>query len=416
MTDFFRTLFSSDGFMPHGHCYLWRPGVLWLHILSDACIVFSYYSIPITLIYLIRKRKDLPFDWIFCCFAVFIVACGTTHLMAIWEIWHPTYWLSGALKAVTGITSLLTAALLVKLLPQVISLPSPSILRKANEELLKTQKQLFDMSHQAGMAEVASGVLHNVGNALNSVNVSATLLANNLRQSKASNLFKAVELLKEHKDNLGGFFTIDSKGKQLPAYLEQLAKHLEEEHAAAIKELSHLRHSIEHIKDIVTTQQNYAKVSGLTETVSLRDLVEDALRMNESALARHDVELIREFSEVSPITVEKHKVLQILVNLIRNAKYACDESNRTDKQITVKICSSEERALIIVSDNGVGIPQENMIRIFNHGFTTRKDGHGFGLHSAILAAKEMGGVLIAQSEGPDKGASFTLELPQSRAS
>ena len=137
MLDFLKTLFSSDHFMPHGHCYLWDPGVLWLHIASDALITLAYYSIPFTLVYFIRKRRDIPFNWMFLCFAIFIVACGTTHLMEIWVIWHPIYWLSGVVKAITAVVSVPTAILLVKLLPQALALPSPAVLRSANEELAR---------------------------------------------------------------------------------------------------------------------------------------------------------------------------------------------------------------------------------------------------------------------------------------
>ena len=137
--------------------------------------------------------------------------------------------------------------------------------------------------------------------------------------------------------------------------------------------------------------------------------------MNESALARHDVQLIREYAEALPeVTVDKHKVMQILINLVRNAKYACDDSGSTDKRMTVRIAHGEDRIKISVIDKGVGIPPENLTRIFNHGFTTRKDGHGFGLHSGALAAREIGGALSVQSDGPGKGATFTLELPLSQ--
>ncbi len=135
MMDFFKRLFSPDGFMPHGHCYLWNAGVLWLHIVSDALITLAYFSIPFTLIYFVRKRKDLKFSWMFVCFAIFIVACGTTHLMEIWVIWHPTYWLSGSIKGITALASVPTAILLVKLIPDALQLPSPSALQQANEEL-----------------------------------------------------------------------------------------------------------------------------------------------------------------------------------------------------------------------------------------------------------------------------------------
>jgi PAS domain S-box-containing protein len=283
--------------------------------------------------------------------------------------------------------------------------------KQAEAELENVHKQLLDASRQAGMAEVATGVLHNVGNVLNSVNVSATLLADNLRKSKASNLAKVTALLQEHHAHLGAFMTTDPKGKQLPVYLGRLSEHLAAEQAALLSEIDLLRTNIEHIKDIVTMQQSYAQVSGVIETVKVADLMEDALRMNAGALTRHGVQLIRDYAPVPAISIEKHKVLQILVNLIRNAKYACDESPQSDKRLTLRVTNGDDRVRIAVIDNGVGIPAENLTRIFAHGFTTRKDGHGFGLHSGALAATELGGALLAHSDGPGKGATFTLELP-----
>ena len=284
--------------------------------------------------------------------------------------------------------------------------------KRAEAELENVHKQLLDTSRQAGMAEVATGVLHNVGNVLNSVNVSTTLVSENLKRSKTGNLARVAAMFREHAAELGAFLSADPNGKQLPAYLGQLAEHLSGEQSALLKELDLLKKNIEHIKEIVAMQQSYAKVSGVTEVVKVTDLVEDSLRMNAGALTRHGVQVIRKFDPHLPeITVEKHKVLQILVNLIRNAKYACAESGRTDMEMTVRVTNGDDRMRIAVVDNGVGIPAENLTRIFNHGFTTRKDGHGFGLHSGALAAKEMGGALRVHSDGPGHGAMFTLELP-----
>jgi signal transduction histidine kinase len=137
--------------------------------------------------------------------------------------------------------------------------------------------------------------------------------------------------------------------------------------------------------------------------------------MNEGSFARHDVNVVRDFSDLPPICTDKHKVLQILVNLVRNAKYACDESGRSDKQMILRATDGNGKVKIAVIDNGVGIPPENLTRIFNHGFTTRKEGHGFGLHSGALAARELGGSLTAFSEGRGLGAVFTLELPVQRS-
>jgi len=158
-------------------------------------------------------------------------------------------------------------------------------------------------------------------------------------------------------------------------------------------------------------QQSFAKVSGATETVHAADLMEDTLRLNAPSLARHDIEIIREFGNVPPISVEKHKVLQILVNLVGNARQACAESSRADKRLTLSIVNGDRSIKMSVTDNGIGISPENRTRIFAHGFTTKRDGHGFGLHSGALAAKEMGGSLSVHSEGAGKGATFSLELP-----
>jgi PAS domain S-box-containing protein len=283
--------------------------------------------------------------------------------------------------------------------------------KRAEAELEQMHKQLVDTSRQAGMAEVATSVLHNVGNVLNSVNVSSTLVSNQVRKSKVANLTKVVALLNEHATDIGAFLTSDPKGKQLPGYLGQLAEHLVIEQNTVLKELKLLHENIEHIKDIVVMQQSYAKISGIVETVKITDLVEDALRLNLGALQRHGVEVLREFEDVPPVDVEKHKILQILVNLVRNAKYACDESLRLDKLMTLRVSRNNGQIEISIIDNGIGIPPENLTRIFNHGFTTRKDGHGFGLHNSVLAAMEMGGALKVYSDGTNHGATFTLELP-----
>jgi PAS domain S-box-containing protein len=284
-------------------------------------------------------------------------------------------------------------------------------IKEAEEKLAHVHRQLVDASHQAGMAEIATSVLHNVGNVLNSVNVSCSLIADKARNSKVANLNKAMMMMRDHATDLGDYLSNDPKGKRLPDYLASLAEHLDEEQQGILREIASLMNNIIHIKEIVAMQQNYAKASGVLESLKVKDLVEDALSMNTGAMARHEVKVVREFTEVPPILTEKHKVLQVLVNLIRNAKYACDDSGHEAKQITLRIANGDGLIKISVIDNGIGIPPENLTRIFNHGFTTRKDGHGFGLHSGALAAKELGGTLRASSEGMGCGAVFTLELP-----
>jgi ligand-binding sensor domain-containing protein/signal transduction histidine kinase len=282
---------------------------------------------------------------------------------------------------------------------------------RMQQEVSRAQQKLLEVSRLAGMSEVASNVLHNVGNVLNSVNISTTLVMDTVRKSRAANLVKVTDLLQEHEQDLGAFITTDPKGRRVPAFLAALSRQLLEDQALALKELESLRENVEHIKEIVAMQQNYAKVFGVKELVNIPSLVEDSLRMNQGALDRHGVQVVRDFHDVPPANVEKHKMLQILINLISNAKHACAQSDRADKKLTLRVANGDGSLKISVMDNGVGIAPENLARIFNHGFTTRRNGHGFGLHGSALAAREMGGSLSVRSEGPGRGACFTLELP-----
>jgi PAS domain S-box-containing protein len=283
--------------------------------------------------------------------------------------------------------------------------------KRAQAEIERIHMQLVAASRQAGQAEIATNVLHNVGNVLNSVNVSASLVTDSIAKSRISGLAKAVALLQEHERELGDYLSNDPRGKLLPAYLAELSGNLQIEREASLKELKLLGQNIDHIKEIVTMQQNYARNANAEEVVNVRDVVEEALRVNADSLLRYKVDVVCEIDDIPAIRLDKHRVLQILVNLMSNARHACNDSKRTDKRIRLRVRSLNDRISMAVSDNGVGIAAENMTKIFNHGFTTRRDGHGFGLHGAALTAKQMGGSLRAQSGGVGQGATFTLELP-----
>ena len=281
------------------------------------------------------------------------------------------------------------------------------------EQLDKLNRQLMDTSRHAGMADVATGVLHNVGNVLNSVSVSATLVSERLRRSKVTNLRRATAMLRDKNGNLAEFLTSDPKGKVIPEYLATVADQLAEEQTNLITRMDAVGKHIEHIKEIVAMQQNYAKVSGVYENLTADGLIEDALRMNVAAFDRHRIDLVREFEEnLPPVCVDRHKVLQIVINLLRNAKHAMEDVGGRQRKMIVRVAmASPDRVKISVIDSGIGIAPENLNKVFNHGFTTKKDGHGFGLHSGANAATEMGGTLTAHSDGVGKGATFTLELP-----
>jgi PAS domain S-box-containing protein len=284
--------------------------------------------------------------------------------------------------------------------------------KHAQAKLEQLHKQLLETSRQAGMAEIATNVLHNVGNILNSVNVSAALVSSTLRTSRAQGLTRAVQLMDEHAADLGDFLTLDDKGKKLPGYLSRIVQALAQEQQGMVEELERLTRSIDHIKDVVATQQSYAGGSSLIEPVQICDLAEDALRMSGEALTRHRVAVVKEFAQVPVVRLDRARVLQIMVNLISNAKNAMESLVDGSRQITLRVEALAGASLrVSVKDEGEGILAENLTRIFVHGFTTRKGGHGFGLHSSALAARQMGGALTVHSDGAGRGATFTLEIP-----
>src|SRR5437867_1206241 len=208
---------------------------------------------------------------------------------------------------------------------------------RAERELKELTAQLVEASRQAGMAEVATGVLHNVGNVLNSVNLSATLIREKLQQSRLSHLSKAISVLREQEADLAGFLTSDPKGRQMPQFLGRLTEHLVEENKDLIEETDTLDKNVQHIKQIVTMQQSLARVFGVTESLHAERLMEEAMQFNLAAFDRHGIKVVRQYAPVPPVLVDRHKVLQILIILLRNAKQALREADRVDKQVTLSI-------------------------------------------------------------------------------
>jgi len=284
--------------------------------------------------------------------------------------------------------------------------------KQLETEKERTHKELMIASRQAGMAEVATGVLHNVGNVLNSVNVSTSILGEKVRASKTANIAKLSALLNEHEKDLGDFLLVDEKGRKIPSYLSALSTNINGERQEILKEIDLLRDNVNHIREIVAMQQNFARISSVSENIFLGDIIDDIFKMQSSSFAKYEVQLESHYDDVPLISTDKHRVMQILVNLLQNARQACVGGEEEVKKVTVRLTrSGEDKVRIDVTDNGIGIKPENMTKIFVHGFTTKKDGHGFGLHSGALSAKALGGSLSVTSDGPGKGATFTLELP-----
>nr|WP_047861602.1 ATP-binding protein [Archangium gephyra] len=296
-------------------------------------------------------------------------------------------------------------------------------LRQANEgleqrvdertrELKDVHRQLVQVARQAGRAEVATSVLHNVGNVLNSVHTSAMLAKERLVGLQVDDVGQLATLLEERRGDLATFLTEDARGRHVMPFLSGLGQHLRKETHEAVSLLDEVNRYTEHIGTIVKLQQNYTRAPRLNEPAHLAELLEDALRINSAGLTRHEVKVERHLSPVPQVLTDKHKVLMILVNLISNSKYALDAAPAEQRCLTLRMeAPAADRVRIEVSDNGMGIEPELLTRIFQHGFTTREEGHGFGLHSSALAAQELGGTLTAHSEGPGRGATFILELP-----
>jgi predicted ATPase/signal transduction histidine kinase len=285
------------------------------------------------------------------------------------------------------------------------------LVKERTRELENAQGRLVDMSRRAGMAEVASGVLHNVGNVMNSVNVGASVARDAVKALPVEGLGRACDLLDRQAGNLAEWLQNDPAGKKLPDYLRKLGHTLASEKGAIMTQLDQLSDHLEHMKKIIAAQQSYAKVNGMTEVCTLEEIAESALQISEVVLKNSGIDVLRRYERLPPVLVDRHQLMQILVNLISNAKHALEERNQPKRELMVAIARVDGGVRIEVRDNGIGISAENLSKIFNHGFTTKKQGHGFGLHNCANAAQQMDGSLTAHSDGVGRGASFVLRMP-----
>lgn len=281
------------------------------------------------------------------------------------------------------------------------------------EKLAKSRAQVVETARLAGMSEIATGVLHNVGNVLNSVNVAANLATKKTEDLSLGDLDMLVGVLHSHERDLSAFVGQDPRGKHLVPFLSELAGALGTQRRSIQDELRALNLGIEHIAELVRAQQSFAGTKGVFENSVLAEEFEGALSIcRQGLMTCGEIEIVREFAELPPVRVDKHKLMEILVNLIQNAGQALAEHGGSERRLTLRLARAGERtARLEVCDNGAGIPAENLTRIFNHGFTTKKNGHGFGLHVSANAATEMGAKLHAASDGPGRGAAFFLDIP-----
>lgn len=271
------------------------------------------------------------------------------------------------------------------------------------------QEQL-EKARQLGMAEISASILHNVGNVLNTVNVSADVISEKNSSSKLIGLEKLSSLLNEHKDDLHTFLTKDPRGNKSIEYLKKLAEYWREEQTSTSEELNRLSKNIQLIKEIISTQQDLTKLNALEQILSINELLDEVLIITGLNIKK-EIKIEKNYGKINLVKIDKVKLIQVLVNLMRNAKDAVLETMNKEKIIRVKTEVIKDKAIIEISDNGIGILPKNINKIFNFGFTTKESGHGFGLHTSALAINAMGGEIHVKSQGPEQWTTFTIILP-----
>ncbi|MET0405817.1 MAG: ATP-binding sensor histidine kinase [Cystobacter sp.] len=283
--------------------------------------------------------------------------------------------------------------------------------QQRTQELKQAQARLVETARRVGMAEVATNVLHDVGNALTSIVVDTELMRGAVTASRISRLKQAMTLLEDNREQLPEFFTPDALGPQLVDYLIQLSGELEQEQFFFSSRLEAMDTSVSRVRAIVEGQRAHATSTLMLEECNLGEVLDEALRVEQGALRQAGITLCREVQELPPVKTDKHKVLTILLNLLSNARQALGALPQASPRLTVRMAREDGWVRMQVVDTGVGIDPSIRPRLFTQGFTTRPHGHGIGLHSSSLTVRLMGGQLSLDSEGPGRGATATLLIP-----
>jgi signal transduction histidine kinase len=388
----------GEGFMPHGHCYLWIPSLLWLNVVSDTLIACSYLTIPVTLVFLVRKRRDIPFNWMFGAFGLFILACGATHVMEIWTIWNPAYWLSAYLKALTASASVVTAILLVKLIPAALSIPSQHQLAQANEELRRaneelqrtnealaqTQKQLVQKEKMAALGGLVAGIAHEINTPVGIVITSASVLTHHTREVRDC------------------YAREDLSEEGLAEYLDgaQQAAQLIETNGVRAAEL------IQSFKQVAVDQ-----TAGEQRRINMRDYISETLTSLTPVLKTHEANIVA--PEKLEVTTYPGAWAQIITNLVLNSvTHGFDGISAGRIRIAVE--ALRDRVVLRYTDNGKGIPVPLRAKVFEPFFTTRRNagGSGLGLHILFnLVTQTLAGCVRIEDAPDEQGVQFTIEVP-----
>jgi signal transduction histidine kinase len=281
-------------------------------------------------------------------------------------------------------------------------------------QLREAQIQITEKAHKAGMADIAISVIHNVGNVLTSLITSCHEISKILKQSKALGFVKASKLLKENRTGLSDFICNDPRGAKVVDYIIILSGELNEENNYIQKQINRIHEKAASIKEIINAQQSYASLSSYTEKMQLEIAVEDALDILQPSLQKHSVIYEKHFLKVPDVGLQKAKMLHVIINLVKNAVEAVQLLPTEKRRITISIDNDNVMVYCRIIDTGYGIKKELLEKIFNHGYTTKKEGHGFGLHSCANYMTEMNGRIYAESQGEGCGATFILCLPISK--
>lgn len=379
--------FTDSSFMPHGQCYLWKPSLLWSNIISDSLIAVAYYSIPISLVYFVHKRKDLPFKSVLLLFGAFIISCGTTHLMEIWTLWHPTYWLSSTLKAVTAFISVYTAITLVPIIPQALALPSPAQLEATNSQLeaalknlVNTQSQLIQTEKISSMGQLVASIAHEINNPINFIYGNIHFINQYIQ-----NLCQLIALYRE---------AYPQPTLSIQTYQQEVEIDFVEEDLKKI--LSSIKIGAERIRELILSLRRFSRLDEAEiKQVDIHECLDSTLSLLQNRLKGQGkyppVQVIKEYGNLPKVNCYPRQLNQVFINILTNAVDALEESFIKNQQSNLKEPKihiqtkvvNKNQVKITIADNGLGMAEEVRQKIFDPFFTTKPLDSGTGLGMSI---------------------------------